>query len=45
MREYNKHHKRIVNALRLRDAATAIDALNDHMALAHADLMGTPDEV
>ena len=45
MREYNKHHKRIVNALRLRDAATAIDALNEHMALAHADLMGTPDEV
>ncbi len=43
IRMYNDHHRRILKGLKSRDAALAIDALNDHMALAHADLMGTPE--
>lgn len=42
IRKYNDHHRAIINALRNRDVAAAIDALNAHMALAHEDLLGAP---
>jgi len=44
IREYNKHHRAIFNGLRNRDVTVTIEALNEHMALAHADLIGTPSE-
>ena len=42
IRQYNQHHRAIIDALRNRDVTAMIDALNEHMALAHQDLMGTP---
>lgn len=41
IRNYNAHHRGIVNALRQRDVVAAIAALNAHMELAQADLLGT----
>lgn len=40
IRRYNDYHRAILEGLRKRDAAAAIDALNGHMDLAHQDLTG-----
>lgn len=42
IRQYNFHHQKIIEGLRSRNITTAINALNEHMNLAHSDLMGTP---
>ena len=39
---YNRHHRKMYEGLRNRDATTIIEALNAHMDLAHKDLMGAP---
>ncbi|MEP3233225.1 MAG: FadR/GntR family transcriptional regulator [Hyphomicrobiales bacterium] len=40
VREYNGHHRQILDALKARDINAAIDALNLHMDLARRDLIG-----
>jgi len=40
--QYNRHHRKMFEGLRNRDATTIIEALNAHMDLAHKDLMGAP---
>ncbi|MEP1442064.1 MAG: FadR/GntR family transcriptional regulator [Hyphomicrobiales bacterium] len=40
IREYNGHHRQILDALKARDINAAIDALNLHMDLARRDLIG-----
>ncbi len=44
IREYNRHHHSILQGVKNRDTAATIDALNDHMALAQTDLIGTPSD-
>ncbi len=39
--EYNKYHRAIYSALCQRDVVGALDALNEHMDLAHTHLIGT----
>lgn len=39
IRQYNVHHASIIACLRRRDITSLIDALNDHMDLAYADLV------
>ncbi len=39
--EYNKCHRAIYNALCQRDVVGALEALNEHMELAHTHLIGT----
>ncbi len=41
IRQYNVHHRAILDGLHRRDVNSAIDALNGHMELAHQDLIGT----
>ena len=41
IRQYNKYHREILDALIKRDTAAAINALNGHMDLAQQDLLGT----
>ena len=43
--DYNVCHRAIFNALRYRDAVGAIEALNDHMELARAHLIGTEKDL
>lgn len=43
IRKYNLFHRAVLDGLRKRDVAAAIDALNGHMDLAHQDLIGTSD--
>ncbi len=45
IRRYNKHHEAMVNCIRNRDTAGAIEALNDHMELARRDLIGAEDRL
>lgn len=44
IRQYNKFHRGILDALINRDTRSAIDALNAHMELAHLDLVGTASD-
>ena len=43
--DYNICHRAIYNALRQRDAAGALEALNDHMELARKHLIGTTIDI
>ena len=38
--EYNRHHRRLFEALRSRDVEAAVAAMRDHMDQAHHDLLG-----
>lgn len=42
--QYNAHHRAIYEGLKNRDVGAIITALNAHMDLAQADLMGTPSD-
>ena len=42
-RLYNIHHRAIIAGLKNRSVVQAIDALNEHMDLAHRDVVGAPD--
>lgn len=44
IRQYNQYHRAIYEGLTNRDGTAIINALNAHMDLAQADLMGTPSE-
>lgn len=44
IKQYNRHHRAIYGGLMNRDGAAIIKALNAHMDLAQADLMGTPSD-
>ncbi|MEO0327327.1 MAG: FadR/GntR family transcriptional regulator [Pseudomonadota bacterium] len=43
--EYNRFHEKILGAIRDRDAAAAIEALNGHMDLAKKDLVGAEENL
>ena len=38
--EYNRHHRRLFEALRSRDMEAAVSAISDHMEQARRDLLG-----
>lgn len=45
IRKYNIIHRAIVDGIAKRDAAAAIDGLNQHMDLARSDLLGAEDRL
>ena len=45
IRKYNAHHRSMLEGIRNRDTAAAIDAVNEHMELARNDLMGADDRL
>jgi len=45
IRKYNEHHAAILEGIRNRDTAGAIEALNLHMELARQDLIGAEDRL
>ncbi|MEM7216617.1 MAG: FadR/GntR family transcriptional regulator [Pseudomonadota bacterium] len=45
IQKYNEHHSGILEGIRNRDTAGAIDALNLHMELARQDLIGAEDRL
>lgn len=40
IKEYNRHHRRLFEALRSRDMEAAVSAISDHMEQARRDLLG-----
>lgn len=45
IRRYNVHHSAMLEGIKSRNAASAIDAVNEHMELARNDLMGADDRL
>ncbi len=45
IRKYNAYHTAILDGIRNRDAAGAVEALNKHMDLARQDLIGAEDQL